>query len=446
MNKFGRYIVISIFLLSLSCLMIAQKGVEDGSRYGHGDDSIRCIKNLSLYREYVKHQEYTDAIHSWRIVFSECPKSTKNIYIDGVKMYKTFIDGEKDPARRDMMIDTLMLIYDRRIKYFKEKGSVLGRKGVDLMRYKRNDLDKVEEAYGYLKESVTIMKNRSSVPVIATFMTSVYTLFEKNRLTDMDVIDNYALTSDIIDYKLSKKPDDADVLKVKENVDLNFIVSGAPTCESLIAYFQAEFEERKEDTEFLRKGVTFLGTLDCEMDPYYATLAEALYNLDPSPQAAFSLAKLFVTKEQYEKASNYYKEAIEKEEDPLNKADYYYQLGVITNSKLKQPELAKNYALESISLNPNWGEPYILVGDTYVASKDCFQDEFEKTTIYWAAVDKFIKAKDVDPEVSEKANERISTYSQYFPDVETIFFYSLKEGDPYTVECWINEKTTVRPR
>lgn len=32
----------------------AQKGVEDGSRFGHGEDSIRCLQNISIYSEYVK--------------------------------------------------------------------------------------------------------------------------------------------------------------------------------------------------------------------------------------------------------------------------------------------------------------------------------------------------------------------------------------------------------
>ena len=119
---------------------------------------------------------------------------------------------------------------------------------------------------------------------------------------------------------------------------------------------------------------------------------------------------------------------------------------MIKNKKELIDSKAKKYALEAINYRPNWGDPYILIGDTYVTGKNCFNDDFEKTTIYWAAVDKFIKAKSVDTTVAEKANGRIQTYSLYFPDVETTFFYSLKEGDPYTVGCWINEKTTVRSR
>ena len=33
--------------------VFAQKGVEDGSRFGHGEDSLRCLQNISIYSEYV---------------------------------------------------------------------------------------------------------------------------------------------------------------------------------------------------------------------------------------------------------------------------------------------------------------------------------------------------------------------------------------------------------
>ena len=437
-----------VLLGFITLTSMAQKGVEDGSRYGHGEDSISCIKNLSLYREHVKHNAYPSALGSWRIVFDECPKSTKNIYIDGAKMFNEFIADEKDPARKAILMDSLRLIYDQRIKYYKQRGSVLGRKAVDILKHPeyRADPDILEEAYGYLQESISILKNKSVVPVVATFMKSSIELYRHERLTNIQVIENYALGTDILDYQLEQKPGDETILKVKEAADYMFIASGAPTCESLIEYFQPRWEQQKNDVNYLSRAVKFLSALECESEPFYALAAVALYEKEPSAQAAFGLAKLFLSKEEYDKAITYYNEAISAETDPVKKGDYLYQLAYITNTELKQPQKARTLALEAIKLKPDWGEPYILIGDAYVGSKDCFTDEFEKTTIYWVAVDQFSKAKSVDAEVAEKANERISTYKKYFPDIETIFFYSLKEGDNYKVGCWINETTKVRAR
>ncbi|MCK4992131.1 MAG: hypothetical protein KAS29_16655, partial [Bacteroidales bacterium] len=76
-----------ILLATLSLLFvlpaISQKGIEDGSKYGKGQDSINCIKNLSLYREFFKHNNYKDAINPWRQVFGECPLSSERMYVEG---------------------------------------------------------------------------------------------------------------------------------------------------------------------------------------------------------------------------------------------------------------------------------------------------------------------------------------------------------------------------
>ena len=450
MRKISRYISISSLIMLMTFPLAAQKGVQDGSKYGHGEDSIRCIRNLSLYREFAKQGEkaYKDAMAPWTIVYNECPASTMNVYIDGVKIYNALIDNEKDAARKAELMDTLRAIYDKRIKYFRQDGTVLGRKAVDILRHPeyREDPVIVEEAYGYLKKSIGILKVKSSIAVVATFHTCAISLYQSGALTDQQMIEDYSTVSDIIDYQLARNPGNEQLLRVKEATDGQFLACGAPACSSLLEFFQARYEAQKNDIGFLRKAVMFLGKMECENEPFYITVAEALYAKEPSAEAAFGLAKVFLVTKEYDRAVVYYKEAIEREEDASRRADYYYQLAFITNTELKQPQQARVLAREAIQLRPGWGDPLILIGDTYAASKDCFEDDFEKTTIYWAAVDKFIQAKSVDAEVADKADERINAYKKYFPDVETIFFYSLKEGDSYTVGCWINETTKVRAR
>ena len=72
--------------------------------------------------------------------------------------------------------------------------------------------------------------------------------------------------------------------------------------------------------------------------------------------------------------------------------------------------------------------------------------DFEKETVYWVAVDKFIRAKSIDKTLTEKANKAIATYSKYFPNTESCFFNGVESGQRYKVECWINESTKVRTR
>jgi hypothetical protein len=76
--------------------------------------------------------------------------------------------------------------------------------------------------------------------------------------------------------------------------------------------------------------------------------------------------------------------------------------------------------------------------------KQCGKNEFEQKTILWAAVDKFIKAKNVDPSIAEEADSYINSYRPRFPTKKEIFFQNLEMGNSYQIGCWINEATTVR--
>ena len=72
--KIGLKIALYPFLMAFLTLTgMAQKGVEDGSRYGHGEDSVRCIKNISLYRENTKHGNYDMAVSYTHLTLPTTP-------------------------------------------------------------------------------------------------------------------------------------------------------------------------------------------------------------------------------------------------------------------------------------------------------------------------------------------------------------------------------------
>jgi hypothetical protein len=117
----------------------------------------------------------------------------------------------------------------------------------------------------------------------------------------------------------------------------------------------------------------------------------------------------------------------------------------LTYTKLNDKPTARSYARKAINADSDNGRAYILIGRMYADSQEsCGKDEFEKQAVLWAAVDKFIQAKNADPDVKEEANGYINSYQPRFPDKKTIFFHNFKLGDTYTVGCWINETTTVR--
>ena len=108
---------------------------------------------------------------------------------------------------------------------------------------------------------------------------------------------------------------------------------------------------------------------------------------------------------------------------------------------------SRNYARKALEINPNMGKAYIIIGDAYASSSaSCTEDKLGGKSVFWAAVDKYYKAKQVDPSVAETANEKINKFSSYFPDQETAFFNGINDGTSFSVGCWIGESTTVRTK
>lgn len=438
----------SIILTAISLLLVlpsfSQKGIEDGSKYGKGQDSINCIKNLSLYKEFFKHNNYRDAINPWREVFGSCPGSSEKMYVEGVTMFKNFIESSPSEERTNQMVDTLMLIYDRRIEYYpKGKGSILGRKGIDLLRYRRTEIDAVEQAYGMLKESIEIEGSKSRDAVLVTYMNAGITLNKADRLEDGQVLEDYFLITGIIDKLLAKSSRWG---KAKKNVDDLMLNSGLLTCDALNSYFEPQFEANKEDQKFLEKVINFYTETGCDRTDLYVAASEQMYVIEPGPKSAHQLARLFMIRSDYPKASLYLKEAVQGTDiDPETKAEWYFELAIVTRAQEKYCE-ALEYGREAVALKSDYGQAYILIGDCYIFSREKLGDDFQQRTAYWAAADKYAKAKSVDPSVSAEATKKLNDYASQYPNHEEIFFRDMKDGDSYQVKGCINEYTTVRSR
>ncbi|KPL12224.1 MAG: hypothetical protein AMS23_04670 [Bacteroides sp. SM1_62] len=419
--------------------------IQDNPKYGPDSASrMNCANNLSTMSEFMKIDLLDHAFPSWQIVFNDCPASSKNIYLYGVRIYRRRVTQLQDPVKKAAALDTLMLIYDRRIEHFGQESLVIGRKGLDLLRY---DNTQVQRAYDYLKESADLGKGKTEDAVLMALMQTSNVLFKQDEMDGRELIDNYLFSTDILNVRIQTDKNKSRVETCLQNIEAIFANSGAADCEILVEIFTPKFEQTPEDPEFLKKITGLLASQDCEDTELFANASESLYNIEPSSAAAYNLAKLFYKKEDYRKSCTYYEEAIGGDAAPEQKAQYHYELGLILYSKYEDFSNARSHARKAIENKPGWGAPYILIGNLYASSSNiCGENDFEKTTVFWAAVDKFQQAKSADAEVSSEANDLIAKYSAYFPNVEDAFFYGFEEGKEYTVGCWINERTTVRTR
>ncbi len=425
----------------LACMPLGVLYAQDnGTKYG--EDSATCVRNISLFNEYYKMKSYGDALGPWRWIFENCPRSTKNIYIRGENMFKNRIVNEKDTARKQQMLDTLLLIYDQRIKYYDEEGFVAYKIGLALDDYGDG---RKEEAYRFLKKSVDLEGNKTGpLPLYRYFQVSTE-LYKAEKINKEEILDLYDQLSEIIEFNLeNQSPDSANYNKSRINIETFF--GPFASCEDLVNIYAPRYEARPDDTKLTRKIVNLLEKKKCHESALYLRAAESLYAAEPSARSAASLARLHADRGNYTKASGLYLEAIDLDSSATRKALYNLELASLHLRGLKNPSQARVYARRAVSHRPGWGSPILLIGDAYIASAgSCSAVKFERSAVYWAAVDKYLEARSADPSVTSEANQKINTYSKYFPEKEDGFFNKVKPGEPFKIDyCWIQETTRVR--
>lgn len=442
--KESRVLLVIIAFIAFSASQVsAQKTIKK-----YGEDSVSCITHTSLYREFYKQKNYEDALPHWRWVFKNCPLASQNVYIDGAKMMAMKINAAKDQKTRNLYIDTLMMVYENRIKYFGDlptsrEGMVLGRQAIELEVYRPSDTMRV---YEYLRKSVEREGLNSEPLVVSRYFINVSNLIANKRMPTDTIAELYDRLSDLVDNKMELIKGDADDIAKWTEVRnlLESLFEPYATCDEIERIFTRKFNKTPNDTILLKKITRLLDRKDCTDRNLFFSATENLHKAKPTGQSAYLMGKLSMVKGDTDKAESYFIEAVPNLDDVLKAKTCYYLASI--NYEQKRYSEARSYALKSLAINPNDGKCYMLIGNMYAASAaSCGgSDEIASRAGYWAAVDKFIKARNVDPSVADDANKVIATYSSYFPTRERLFFNDIKEGSSYSVGCWIGESTTVR--
>ena len=475
--------ILVLMTLAVSCLY-AQNGITNNTRFGVGEDSLKCTENIFLVNQAVKGSKpkYDDCLHAyplWKDIFTNFPVARVDTYTNGVKLLKALIAKEPDAAKKAAYIEELMATYDQEIKYLDylqeitktplSKGEILGKKALDYIQIVPNaDLDK---AYDMLAESVEIEKGQSDFKVTEQFMKQSALKYKRNKEGHGEqIIEDYLNSSvyivDVLDkyyeriehytnkYKEYGDPKDStraagystyiDYSRIaRNNIDAYFINSGAAKCEDLNEIYAAKVEENKDNIEYLNKVISVMGMLKCTNEDTYLTASEYALAIEPTAKAAMGCGYRYYKKGEIDKAMELFDQAIELETSVTNKADMCYKVGAVYYG-LKKFVKAREYAQKAIALNSKFGQPYILIAQCYAANPNWSEDGVMNRCTYYAALDKLYRAKAVDPSVKKEADKFIGTYKSYLPEISDIFMKGYKSGSKITIGGWINETTTIQ--
>ena len=458
-----------IAILCVACVMgcAAQKKVKKDKKGKESVETVKeeqkpvveevpviteeCIMNISLFQQSAKNKQYADAVDPWYQVYNTCPNANRAIYTRGDDIIGWQISQAKTEEEKSQYKATLMKMYDSWIKWFGDDPKyptayILGQKAMDYCNYFTEDELK-EPAYGWLKESIKGLGTESSLNVVNTFADLAYGIYKSNPEKNAEqYIADYQLATDVLN-KIASDPKNsyaANAKSYKDYIDNMFAVSGAADCAKLDELYAQTVQNSINDLDMLGKIMKLYRRVGCTESDVYFAAAESSHKLQPTAESAAGCASMSAKKGNIQDAISYYEQAIALSDDNQDKANYYFNCARYSYD-IKQYQDVRKYARQSLALDENNGKCYIMIGLAYAAANPYPDDAVLNRTKYWAAVDKFVKAKQVDPSIEEEANNYIRTYSRYFPSQDDIFFKpELGKGKPFTVGGWIGETTTCR--
>jgi hypothetical protein len=200
-------VVLSGFLaFAMSLLSIAAIGQckewkwpEDGALKAKAEESI------SLYTDYQKNNEFQKAVKPLRWLLINLPELNTSIYINGTDIYDELATKEKNPARKQQLIDSLMILYDLRVQYCGEEASVSTRKALSAAKHNINTNGKETEILSLFDKTVELNGNSVSDFALVPYMQVVrVNKLKLKTLTDEQVLQRYDKINEIIDAKIKK--------------------------------------------------------------------------------------------------------------------------------------------------------------------------------------------------------------------------------------------------
>lgn len=434
--RFVATTVLATFSLSLA----AQTGVESGTPYGRGDDSIRCLDNILLYNASYENRDFPTALGFWRQVAGECPASSEDLYIKGEAMYTELyeVTGRKE------YIDTVLLTLSQRTLWFGNKPVNDLHKSLLLFKYGANDILYTELCYSLIKEVAYSFPDYMDHNWYVRLMEAAVNAYSWNIIDTTEVWAAYTMAMRPVEKVLESTTANGLYTEAEKKINSLFRNSGAMTCSSIEVIYAPKVNKNIRNTVLIDEVFTLLEERGCIGSGFYYRIAARMFADNKTSENAVRLAELNYSRNDTDKALWYFTEAYKIDTTKTVRSDVLTRIATMELEAGKKQE-ARNHGETAYELNNKNGKAVFIIAEAYAGSK--IGDGFDNHSVYWVAVDYLRSAKAIDPSLTEAADEKIKEYSALFPTREEGYYRGMTdEGVVYRVGGWIGEVTKVRFR
>ena len=433
-------------LLAVAFAVMATFGASAQTDYG--PNAEECKKYISFYSDYFKQKNYDAALPNWRKAYELCPVTSRySILTHGTTLMKYLINKNKlNPQYRDQLVDSLMVIYQKRIEYWpKYKNASLNNYALDLYNFYK---DNPKVLYEGLNNAVSQLGPNTEAKTFPIYMKVACDLYNEGGLDIESVMATYENSMNFLSMVNTEGNEIKfkTIEKTKGEVDAIFGASGVANCDNLVAIYTPKFEADPTNLELAKSIASKLAKVEGGLDTdLFINTMKLWYENEPSASSAYMLYKLNVSREDIDAAIMYLEGAIAAEDsDADTDAGYYFELAVVAskNGNNAKAMEAANKAIEISDVMD--GKAFMLMG-TIWGSIVCPGNDIEQRAKYWVATDYMNKAKVADASLAADCNNYISQYRVFYPQTAEAFMYDITDGQSYTVSCaGMRAVTTVR--
>ncbi len=428
-----RLTIIGFFLLIIS-INFAQDG------WDWGMDKPKTQKMWFDMVDMVKMKDYTSARKNASWLLNNTPQLHRDLYIKSAEVYQTLemtaIEG------KTTVQDTVLWIYDQRIKYFGDTANVLNRKGLYAIRYKVADPNAVEKMFSLYSKIQMLNAGEMYATNAYYYMLATSNMFRYKKITENQVFGIYGQLSSYIDDKINTATDEAKLgsnRSIKKEIDNVFEGTIKLTCEKIEMLYGKEMKQDSIDVSTAKKMFSLLEKAKCTKSKHYSKMLLIINKAQPSANGYISLAEYYTSQKKYSNAEKMYQKAITYASTDIQKANTYYQLGTQAKTTGKYRK-ARDYFYQSINLGYNQSQAYTMIGNMYMYNSNDACNSSDMVVLrakYIAAYDMYQKAG--NQKLMEDAKKQ-------FPSEQEIFFATKKIGGTVNTGCWINKSIILRAR
>lgn len=450
----------AVALLSCATVIHAQCG-----KFQDAPNPDDAESTFVIYKGDVKNKQYDAAFDTWKKAYETAPAADGkrfDVWWDGTEIYKHKLQTATG-ADADMMKAEIVKLYNEAMECVgngtvvlkncskpecvdEKVGFLAGRMAFDMFYTTQNPYT---EQFAALNLAVDKAGNKAEYIVLEPMAYIAVNQFAEGNIDKAQTRAIYDKMNAIADHNIANNAQFKtyyESAKARMNAKFDEIAANIFDCDYWKVKLKPQYDANPNDPANLKELISTLKRQACQAgDPFldelegkYASYAKAE---NAKRQAEFEannpgmLAKKAYDSGDYPGAIAKYQEAINGESDGAKKARYYLAIAG-TYKKMNSTSKALEAYRNAASANPNWGAPYISMGDLYVKkSRSCGKDAYDKGIIIIAALNMYRKAKSVDPNMAGDASDRISKYRASIPRKEDVFMRGKKKGDRVSVPC-----------